>query len=143
MTANDTNTRISKLTSASPRQWGKMTPGQAMAHCSIGLEHALGISKPPRVFIGYIFGPLVRWLAFKDDAPMKKNSPTAPVMLMREDRDMETEQAKLMTLVNQFVSSGRGGCTTHPHAFFGKLTPDQWGVLMYKHLDHHLRQFGV
>jgi uncharacterized protein DUF1569 len=141
--ANAINARIATLSPASQRQWGKMTVGQAMAHSVIGLEMAVGDQKLPRVWIGYILGPLVKGFALKDDAPMKKNSPTAPSMRMREDRELEAEQAKLMTLVNRFVAGGRTACTAHPHPFFGRLTPDQWGVLMYKHLDHHLRQFGV
>jgi len=39
--------------------------------------------------------------------------------------------------------AGPAGCTKHPHSFFGKLTPEEWAILSYKHLDHHLRQFGV
>jgi len=35
------------------------------------------------------------------------------------------------------------GCVAHPHSFFGRMTPDEWAVLMYKHVDHHLRQFGA
>jgi LPS sulfotransferase NodH len=49
----------------------------------------------------------------------------------------------LFGLVNRFVAAGANGCTNHPHSFFGQLTPDEWAILMYKHLDHHLRQFGV
>jgi hypothetical protein len=46
-------------------------------------------------------------------------------------------------LIDRFAAAGPQGCTTHPHAFFGSLTPDEWAILMYKHLDHHLRQFGA
>ena len=46
-------------------------------------------------------------------------------------------------LIDRFAAAGPKGCTTHPHSFFGPLTPDEWAILMYKHLDHHLRQFGV
>ncbi len=46
-------------------------------------------------------------------------------------------------LIDRFATAGREGCTSHPHSFFGRLTPDEWAILMYKHLDHHLRQFGV
>lgn len=141
--AKEINTRVASVTPGNQRQWGKMTAGQMMAHCIIGLDNAMGDSKPPRVFIGYILGPLVKGMALKEGVPFKKNSPTAPNMKMSADHDLEAEQAKLMTLVNRFVAGGRGGCTTHPHPFFGKLTPDEWGVLMYKHLDHHLRQFSA
>jgi hypothetical protein len=46
-------------------------------------------------------------------------------------------------LIDRFAAAGPAGCTAHPHAFFGSLAPDQWAILMYKHLDHHLRQFGA
>jgi hypothetical protein len=49
----------------------------------------------------------------------------------------------LRGLIDRFVASGPAGCTNHPHSFFGRLTPEEWAILMYKHLDHHLRQFGV
>jgi len=53
------------------------------------------------------------------------------------------ERGKLLGLIDRFAEGGAARCTTHPHAFFGKLTPGQWAELMYKHLDHHLRQFGA
>jgi transposase InsO family protein len=46
-------------------------------------------------------------------------------------------------VIDRFVAAGPKSCTTHPHSFFGPLTPEEWAILMYKHLDHHLRQFGV
>jgi hypothetical protein len=53
------------------------------------------------------------------------------------------EKEALLELVNKFYASGPAGITKFPHPFFGSFTPDQWGKSMYKHLDHHLRQFGV
>jgi Protein of unknown function (DUF1569) len=44
---------------------------------------------------------------------------------------------------DRFAKGGAEGCTKHPHNFFGKLTPLEWATGMYKHLDHHLRQFGA
>jgi hypothetical protein len=46
-------------------------------------------------------------------------------------------------LIDRFTAAGPTGCTTSPHSFFGRLTPEQWAILTFKHLDHHLRQFGV
>ena len=98
---------------------------------------------PRRVPIGRVLGPLIKPFVFKDDAPMRRNSPTAKELVVQDNRDLQLEQARLTGYVNYFVAKGPGRCTTHPHAFFGPLTPDQWAILMYKHLDHHLRQFGV
>jgi LPS sulfotransferase NodH len=60
-----------------------------------------------------------------------------------DERDLEAERRRLLDLVERFAAAGPAGCTTHPHSFFGRLTPREWAVLMYKHLDHHLRQFGA
>jgi hypothetical protein len=56
---------------------------------------------------------------------------------------MEAERSRLRGLIDRFAAAGPSGCTTHPHTFFGPLTPDEWAELMYKHVDHHLRQFGA
>ena len=104
---------------------------------------AMGEILPKRAFLGRVLGPIIKPLALKDDAPMRRNSPTAKELVVLDARDLETEQARLTGLVNRFAAGGPACCTTHPHAFFGPLTPDQWAILMYKHLDHHLRQFGV
>jgi hypothetical protein len=78
-----------------------------------------------------------------NDEPMRRNSPTAKILIVQDERDLETERTRLCGLIDRFASAGPAGCTKHPHAFFGPLTPDEWAILMYKHLDHHLRQFGV
>jgi hypothetical protein len=142
-TAEEIKIRLAQLKPDSPRQWGKMSAAQAVAHCSKGLEMATGDLRPPRVFIGRILGPIIKPLALKNDEPMRKNSPTAPSLVVADDRSLETERQKLRELIDRFTQAGPQACTTHPHAFFGRLTPDEWSILMYKHLDHHLRQFGV
>jgi hypothetical protein len=64
-------------------------------------------------------------------------------MVVRNERDIEVERTRLSELIDRFVAGGPATCTTHPHSFFGRLTPEEWSMLMYKHLDHHLRQFGA
>ena len=135
--------RMVRLTPDSARQWGKMSVAQAIAHCSAGMEMAVGDSNPSRMFIGRIIGGMVKPMALGDDGPMKRNSPTAPNLLVSGDRDLGAERARLQALVDRFAAGGAAKCTTHPHPFFGRLTPQEWAVLMYKHIDHHLRQFGV
>lgn len=135
--------RIKALRPDSPRQWGKMTAPQMVAHCAIALEAALGDRRVPRVFIGRLIGGFVKPLALGKDGPIARNAPTAPSYIVADERDLERERARLLTLVGRFASGGPSACTKEPHAFFGPLTPDEWAVLMYKHLDHHLRQFGV
>ena len=136
--------RIARLLPESPRQWGTMTPAQALAHCSAGLEWAVGDRCPPPVPLGLrILGRLVKPLALGNDKPMRRNSPTTPDLVIRDERDLNTEKQRLTSLVDRFVAGGSAQCTRSPHSFFGPLTPQQWATLMYKHLDHHLRQFGM
>ncbi len=135
--------RLQHMRPDSARQWGKMTPAQVLAHCSAGVGMAAGQIRPPRALIGRILGPAVKRVAFRDDAPFRRNSPTVKELVMTGEPDFEAERVKLSGLIEHFCEAGPSGCTAHPHAFFGALTPDEWAILMYKHLDHHLRQFGV
>jgi Protein of unknown function (DUF1569) len=142
-TAKEVQDRIGRLGPNSVRQWGKMTAPQALAHCAITMEWAVGDSHPPRMFLGRIFGPIAKSYILKDDQPMRRNSATAKSLVVADERDLPKERARLCALVERFASGGPQGCTKHPHSFFGRLTPEEWAAIMYKHLDHHLRQFGV
>ena len=138
----EVNQRINKLQLNSQRQWGKMDVAQMFAHCSAALEVAAGKKFPPRIFIGRILAPFFRSV-FSNDKPFKQNMRTDNSFLIIDQRNFEREKARLIDLVTQFSTGGEAICTTHPHPFFGKLTPKEWATGMYKHLDHHLRQFGV
>lgn len=142
-TAKEVKDRIANLKPESQRQWGKMTAPQALAHCSSGMEWAVGDSFPPRVFIGRILGGFVRPKLLGNDEPMRRNSPTVKSLVIADQRDLGKERDRLCGLIDRFASAGPKGCTKHPHSFFGPLTPDEWAILMYKHVDHHLRQFGA
>jgi len=135
--------RIALLRPDSERLWGKMNAAQAVAHCAAGLELALGDETPPRMFAGRLIGWIVKPLALKDDEPMRRNSPTMPGLVVQDERDLGLERERLLGLIDRFAAAGPAGCTKHPHGFFGRLTPEEWAILTYKHLDHHLRQFGV
>lgn len=141
--ADSFKARLATLRADSPRQWGKMNPAQAVAHMATSMEITLGEARPPRMLIGRLLGWLIKPLALGDDKPMRPNSPTLPSLIMADDRELDRERARLYAAMDRLSATGPAGCTTHPHGFFGRLTPDEWGVLMYKHLDHHLRQFGV
>ena len=135
--------RITLLRPDSPRHWGNMNAAQAVAHCSAGIQMALGEILPRRAFAGRILGWVIKPLALRNDDPMRRNSPTMKELLMPDQLNLATESERLSRLIDRFAAAGPDGCTKHPHAFFGRLTPQEWSILMYKHLDHHLRQFGV
>jgi Protein of unknown function (DUF1569) len=142
-TAAQIKERIRLLEPSSKRQWGNMSAAQAMAHCATTMEWAVGDSCAPRMFIGRILGPLVKSKVLKEGAVMKRNTPTAKSLVVADERDLGKERERLCALVDRFSTGGPQGCTKHAHTFFGPLTPDEWARLMYKHLDHHLRQFGA
>jgi hypothetical protein len=135
--------RMARLSPDSERLWGEMNPAQALEHCSRGIELAVGDRIPPRLLLGRIIGRIVKPMALGNDEPMRRNSPTVKELVVRDERDLGAERERLCGLIDRFAAAGPEGCTTHPHSFFGRLTPEEWATLMYKHLDHHLRQFRV
>ena len=135
--------RIAKLRPESAALWGTMSPAQALAHCALAFEWAVGDRIPPRMWLGRIMGRIVKPMVLGNDAPMRRNSPTAKDLVVQDARDLGTERERLRGLIGRFAAAGPAGCTTHPHSFFGRLTPEEWATLMYKHLDHHVRQFGA
>jgi hypothetical protein len=135
--------RLANLRSDSERQWGKMNAAQMVAHLCKGMEQAMGEVLPPRILFGRIIGRFVKSHVLRDDDPLRRNTPTVPGFVVTDERNLGAERQRLYTLIDRAVASGPACCTTHPHSFFGPLTQEQWGILIYKHLDHHLRQFGV
>jgi hypothetical protein len=141
--ANQLKQRIDRLRIDSERQWGHMSVAQTVAHCGSGLEMALGQIRPPRALVGRLIGSAIKPKVVGNDEPFRRNSSTLRELVITDERNLDVERARLCSLIDRFVSGGTSVCTTHPHPFFGPLTPAEWAVLMYKHLDHHLRQFGV
>lgn len=136
--------RLAQLRPDSERQWGKMTAAQMLAHCAVAVEWATGQREAmPAPLALRAIGRMVKPFVLKDDAPMKRNSPTVKELVVADDCDFADERERLRGLIGRFAAGGPAGCTTQPHAFFGKMTPEEWAILMYKHLDHHLRQFGM
>lgn len=138
--------RIMRLHSESERQWGNMTLAQALAHCTSGVQMAMGEINPKRAsFPASIIGSIIKPLVFGDDKPLRRNSPSSPALFPADPAqcDLERERAQLIAAIDSFATKGAACCSQHPHPFFGPLKPQQWAILMYKHIDHHLRQFGV
>jgi hypothetical protein len=140
-TLTEVTERIQKITPQAAKQWGKMEVSQMLAHCGNAMEMAIGDINPKRVFIGRIIGPLFR-KKYSDDTPLDRHSPTSEELKVTDMKDFETEKQRLIRLVGKFSSGGPSKATRYPHPFFGELSADEWGKGMYKHLDHHLRQFG-
>ena len=142
-TVEEVRERLAQLRPESERQWGKMNPAQMLAHCSAAMGMAMGKVTPPRILIGRLLGPLAKKSLIGNGTPMRRNSMTEKSCLVTDERDFVVERQALRQSIDRFATGGPGVCTKHPHFFFGPLTPVEWAVLMYQHLDHHLRQFGV
>ena len=142
--ADQVKARLGKLEQQSERHWGRMTAPQMLAHCSLSMQWAIGEVAPEKGPLpARLIGRLIKPMVFRNEDPLRKNSPTAKSLIVADQRDLVKERDRLSGLIDKFTAGGAAGCTKNPHSFFGKMTAQEWAVLMYKHLDHHLRQFGV
>lgn len=136
--------RINQLTPHHQRLWGRMEVSQMLAHCNLSMETAMGKNNIKRLFIGRLIGPFFKSSVI-GDKPFGKNSPTdkSYIFTGKENLNFDEEKDRLEKSIHQFNKGGASACTTFPHPFFGKFTPGEWAIFQWKHLDHHLRQFGV
>ncbi len=134
--------RMNKLSPTSQAQWGKMNVAQMLAHCKEAFKVPLSDKPMPRMLLGRLLGWVFKSKLYSDQA-WKKNLPTAPNFIIKDERDFNKEKQELMELVDTFYKKGASEVGKYPHPMFGSFTPAQWGQSMYKHLDHHLQQFGV
>lgn len=134
--------RIAELEPGALRQWGRMDAAQMLKHCSMALGDLLGNRPVKQRLLGKLVTPLIRGQIF-GDRPFRRNAPTDPLYVVSDPQDFEAERARLATLIDRVVQRGAARTEGMVHPFFGRLSGAQWGRLIYKHFDHHLRQFGV
>lgn len=139
-TVTEIRDRMADLRPDSKRQWGKMNVAQMLAHCSTWMEMALGLKSPPRSLMGRIFGRAAKSAVINNEKPIRRNMPSEKSLIVTNERDFEVERQRLLEWTDCFAAGGAEKCTTHPHCFFGKMTPMEWATLAYKHMDHHLLQ---
>jgi hypothetical protein len=137
-TRNELISRVHSLNENSTSQWGKMNVSQMMRHCSQWDEMALGKKKYKQSFIGRLFGRMALKDMMKDE-PVKKNLPTVPSFKVKENPDFAEEKKKWISLLGEYGHYPNDGFV---HPFFGVLNKEQTGLMLYKHIDHHLRQFN-
>ncbi|MBI0400675.1 DUF1569 domain-containing protein [Cyclobacterium marinum] len=131
--------RINQLNTTNNAQWGKMNAYQMLKHCTLSEEMFQGKRQYKRLFMGKLFGRMALNGILKDDKPMKKNQPTHPEFKIKGNGNFETEKAKWIDLLNGYNGFSN---TNFVHPFFGKMTKEEIGKYIFKHTDHHLRQFG-
>ena len=135
--------RISKIDENREAKWGKMNVFQMLKHNTYWNGWILGGNNHTykQEFMGKIFGKIALKKMIKDEKPFDENIPTSSQFKVKEtEGDLEAEKSKWISLTKEYENYDN---PYFVHDFFGKMTREQIGILVYKHTDHHLRQFGV
>lgn len=142
VTREELISRVNSLTGSNTGQWGKMNVYQMTKHCTLWNDWMLGVGRHHyrQEWLGRIFGKLALKGLVKDESLMKKNMPAGPFAIKEKEGDVEQQKRKW---AEQITAYGSYSNPTFIHSFFGKMTVEEIGIFVYKHLDHHLRQFGV
>ena len=132
--------RIDGLTADSRPVWGTMSSAQMMAH--LADVQAVGNGRPLEGTPWFVrlFAPLIRKMVI-NDKPYPRNTRTHPQYVQASEKDFEAEKARLIAELEKSRLTPAGAATRHP--LFGELTYEESGWTYYKHLDHHLTQFGA
>jgi hypothetical protein len=137
---------IDRINLLNPKQqalWGKMNVAQMLLHCQAPLKVVFEELKLKPGLISFLFGKMAKKELIKNKA-FKKNLPTAASFNTRKTNpDFVIERQKLIQYIKRFQQADAEAVAKNQHPLFGKMTYHEWDLLQWKHLDHHLRQFGV
>jgi len=135
--------RIEKLSPESPALWGKMSVDQMLAHCCVAYEMAFTNKHPKaNALMRFILKTFVK-PGVVNEVPYKKNLPTAPAFRIKNEKNFAEEKARLIAFVEQTLSASEATFEGKESPSFGPMNAKEWNNLLYKHLDHHLTQFGA
>ena len=134
--------RVDAIHAGSARQWGKMSPAQMLEHTARALEIATGRRPTEHALLGKLIGWMFR-KNFVGEKPFAKNAPTGPDFIVRDEPALEPSRERVKGLIRELHTAGERECDGRVHPFFGPLTGAEWGATQFKHVDHHLRQFGA
>lgn len=134
--------RIEKLSPITLSEWGKMTVSQMLEHCQQPIKVTFGTLKLKPHWLGYLFGRSAKKQMIEQPA-FKRGLPTVKQFKIVNEPDFEEAKKGLIELVERFNKEGHNAIRSDKHPFFGKMTYEEWDILNWKHLDHHLKQFGV
>jgi Protein of unknown function (DUF1569) len=136
--------RIEKLTPTTSHLRGKMSVDQMLAHCCVSYEHVYEPTKHPKP--NFFMGLILKWFVkgvVVSEKPYAHDGQTAPEYIITGERDFTAEKERLIAFVRQTQELGEAHFDGMESHAFGKLNKEEWNNLFYKHLDHHLMQFGV
>lgn len=133
--------RLDKLTPDARAQWGRMTAPRMLCHLSDSIRVGLG-EMPARFKQGPLANPIARWLlAYVIPFP-KGKAETPPEMLTTQPSEWKSDLAAVREQLRAAAQRGPDGKWAR-HPAFGDVSGRLYGVFIHKHVDHHLRQFGV
>ncbi|HEX6975745.1 MAG TPA: DUF1569 domain-containing protein [Vicinamibacterales bacterium] len=132
--------RIARLTPTTRPRWGKMNISQMVMHLCEALRMASGELVIPSKNVPLRHTPIKQLVIYW--APFPRGAPTAKELVARAPGDWSADIRELQSRLDDYVRRGPEHATAQ-HPAFGTLTPKAWGVLVYRHMDHHLKQFGV
>lgn len=135
--------RLQQLTPTTQPKWGKMNVAQMLAHCNVAYEFEYTDKHPKPKGLQKFFIKLFAKNLVVGPKPYKKNMRTAPQFLVTDERNFETEKERLIAYMKKTQELGPEHFNNKDSHGFGKLNTEQWNTLFSKHLDHHLKQFGV
>ena len=135
--------RINNLAPEIEPEWGVMDVAQMLAHCSEVLD-AYTLRKPlgKISFISRLFKGMIKKVVI-GNKPYSKNTPTLPQFKIVDPRSFEYEKGRLQEAISYFREMDKKIAVSYIHPLFGKMTLEERGWAMYKHLNHHLEQFKV
>jgi Protein of unknown function (DUF1569) len=135
--------RINKLTPSTNGLWGKMSVAQMLAHCCVTYEMVYEDKHPkPNGFVKFILKLMVKNTVVNEE-PYKKNGRTAPAFIITDEKVFETEKNRLIGFIQKTQQLGENSFDGKESHSFGNLSKTEWNNMFYKHLNHHLSQFGV
>jgi Protein of unknown function (DUF1569) len=135
--------RINNLSSTTQPNWGKMSVDKMLAHCNVTYEMVFeDIHPKPNAFVKLILKMLVKKNVV-NETPYKHNGSTAPQFIINDSKNFEAEKTRLVNYINKSQQLGEGHFDNLESHSFGTLSKVEWNNMFYKHLDHHLTQFGV
>ncbi len=142
-TINEFKVRIEKLDANAPAQWGKMNVYQMLKHCTENELMMLEEQSLYRRFMGRLFGKLVLKSIVKNEKGLQKNTPTHPDLIIKGNGDVEKQKQLWIAALEKYPTKKSNSHRNFIHPFFGKMTREEVDILAYKHIEHHLTQFGV
>lgn len=132
--------RVSMLTPESLPRWGTLTARGMIAHLVDALKMSMGQIDVSERKSPIRFTPLKQFIIY--GPPFPRSAPTSPQLILRQAEDWDAECETLRQTMDEFAAHRRTRKFPR-HPVFGELSPKTWGVFGYKHIDHHLKQFGV